>query len=197
MEALNILTAKYNVAFNLSEFHIAIDLFSGSDNYYLHNIAGCVKSGRNYDPEERYKGTHYFHSKKSDFRLVTYDKRNQLLQKKKHTLSQKSLAELRNCNIVRIESRFNNTRLNVVDSLQSLATTCFSSFIFPERIKFLRPNQGKLAKHGIGEKHYRGLGLKQIRKILNRNHIKTNFFYYMEEHPCLTNLVKDAVEEYR
>jgi len=194
---LNCLVREYNVAFNVAEFHVAVDLISGVRDYYLHALAGCTKSGRNYDPDKipKFPGTYYFHAKGSAFLLILYDKKKQLIDENK-LLSIGSRKELKELNVVRLESRFNNTAKHIIPSLEALATTCFS-FIYPRYIKFLEPDQKKLSNRGIKPQEYRNMGLKALRQLLRDKGIKNNFFYYLKENEYLANIMKDVLAKYR
>ena len=194
ISVLNQITEAYNLSFNLAEYHMAIDLFSKKN--YLKSLVSYMKSGRNYDPEEhpKYPGTHYFQSPISYFYLIAYDKKKQLLDKKhRKRLSQKSIKELNNCNVARIEARFH--REPEIKSLEDLATHCFQDLI-PNRIEFLIPDHDKLAKKGIKRHQNRNKGLDHLRNLLEKMNV-TNFWYYTQPNSQLTNLVEDALRQYR
>ncbi len=191
IKVLNAIMEKYNIAFNLSQYHVAIDLFS--DKNHLVRLVSWMKSGRRYDPIEDTKlpGTYYFHSVISKFCLITYDKKKELLKKK--SLSERAKRELANCNVTRIEARFKNYE---IPSIEELATYCFAVLI-PRCIDFLTPDDIKLRKHGIKPSHYKGIGLKGLRKLLKNKGVEHNLFYYTKENAHLSTIVKAALKEYK
>ena len=192
IRVLNAITVRYNIPFNLSQYHVAIDLFS-KDNY-LDRLVAWIKSGRKYDPEEHpdYHGTYYFHSERSQFYLVAYDKRKQSLEKGE--FSENARRELDNCNVTRIEARFNDA--SEIPSLQELATHCFEDLI-PRRIEFLMPDDIKLRRHGIRPSHYQDIGLKGLRGLLEAKGVEHNLPYYTKENIQLSTIVKAALQKYR
>ena len=109
----NDIVKEYNIAFNLAEFHVAIDLYSDLKHNYLKYLKGLTKSGRVYDPDEnpKYPGTYYFQSNenpKYPLRLIMYDKKKEILDKKKR-ISDESQKELLNVNVTRTEAKVYNT----------------------------------------------------------------------------------------
>jgi hypothetical protein len=190
IRAINDISKIYNMPFNLSQYHVAIDLFS-KDNH-LDHLVKWIKSNRHYDPDENPKqpGTYHFHKGGQGFNLVAYNKKQELHEKKKLTTESKQ--KLNNCNVTRIESRFYNA--SEIPSLMDLAIHNFIDLI-PSRIKFLIPDDTKLRKHGI--KHYMDTGIKGLRKQLKRKKVRYNLFYYMKENTHLTNIIKEALNKYR
>ena len=184
VNVVNCIVPKYNIAFNLSEFHVAIDLFSDLNNNYIHDLAGCCKSSRIYDPDEdsKFPGTYYFQSRinpKYPLRLIMYDKKKEILDKGKR-ISNKSLKELLNVNVTRTEAKVYNTVMGMVSSMEALAKYCFVD-LYPKHIQFLEPDESKLIKHGIEPIDYEGLRLKELRQFLREEGIKNNFFYYTKD----------------
>ena len=200
VNVVNCIVPKYNIAFNLSEFHVAIDLFSDLNNNYIHDLAGCCKSSRIYDPDEdsKFPGTYYFQSRinpKYPLRLIMYDKKKEILDKGKR-ISNKSLKELLNVNVTRTEAKVYNTVMGMVSSMEALAKYCFVD-LYPKHIQFLEPDESKLIKHGIEPIDYEGLRLKELRQFLRQEGIKNNFFYYTKDNSQLANVVKEALNGYR
>jgi hypothetical protein len=195
IEVMNIITDKYNPPFNLSGYHVAIDLFSDVDHNHIDDMVKWMKSGRHYDPEmdPKYPGTYWFHTETSKFGLCVYDKKQQLLSENKE-LSKKSIRELMNCNVTRIESRFFNAI--EITTLPELAVHCFIDLI-PTRVEFLMPDDTKLIKHGLKPHQYQNIGLKELKKKLKKKGVESNLFYYTKENIHLTNMVRKALEQYR
>lgn len=198
VELHNCLGSAHGIGFNLAEFHVAVDLFSDVGDDYFEYIVGHTQAGRIIDPEPHPEipRLYHFHSKRSDFRLTAYDKAKQLLEKKRCLLSVESIEQLEKENVVRLESRFNNTRMGIVPSLEDLATSDFS-FIYPQHIKFLKPRKSRIRKVGLGPRDYRGLSLAELRDLLVQNGVKHNFQYYLKHDRELGKLVKKALKEYR
>ena len=192
IDVMNTLTDKYNIPFNLSGYHVAIDLFSDADHNHIDDMVKWMKSGRHYDPKESYSGTYYLHLEVSEFGLCVYNKKQQLLKNKE--LSDGSIKALENCNVTRIESRFFNAV--EITTLLELAVHCFIDLI-PTHVKFLMPDNTKLIKHGLKPHQYQNIGLKALRKQLKRKGVKYNLFYYTKENTHLTNMVREALEQYR
>lgn len=197
IRVLNYISERHNVAFNLSQYHVAIDIFS--ERNYLDRLVAWMKSGRHWDPEgnPNYPGTYYFHAQTSIFGLIAYDKKKQVFQKydlNKEYLSRESKRELRDCNITRIEARFRET--SSISSLAQLATHNFKNLI-PRHIDFLLPDKAKLIRQGIAPRHYKGIGLKELRKLLKKKGVKHNFFYYTKRDQNLIDMVVKAVIKFR
>ena len=194
----NLLTLEYNVKFSISEFHVAVDLYFKSKKSPIDRVVGLIKSGRKIGmvPSVTYPHTYYSHSFTSKYFTSAYDKNLQLRNEKAFDLSTKSLMELNKFQVVRLEPRFNNTALRVVTSLEGLATKDFS-FIYPQYIKFLRPDRDKLAKHGIQPKDYRGKSLVELRNLLMRRGIVNNFNYYLKDYKRLSKPICAALKDYR
>jgi hypothetical protein len=196
----NDIVKEYNIAFNLAEFHVAIDLYSDLKHNYLNDLKGLTKSGRIYDPDEdpKFPGTYYFQSRenpKYPLRLIMYDKKKEILDKKKR-ISNKNLEELLNVNVTRAEAKVYNTVMGMVSSIEALAKYCFID-LYPKHIQFLEPDETKLIKHGIDPTNYEGLRLKELRQFLTEEGIKNNFFYYTKDNSQLANIIKEALNEYR
>ena len=199
---VNEVVKEYNIAFNLAEFHVAIDLFSGSDDNYLEALKGVTKCNRKYDPEEdpENPGTFYYQSndnKKYPSRLVIYDKKKDLLdENKKRIISNKSLNELKHISIIRIELRVYNTVMGIVPSLESLANYCFDG-LFMTRVEFFEPDLLMLEKRGFYPGTCKDMRLKKLKQYLKEEGIVNNFFYYTKINENLTNLVVGALKKYR
>ena len=194
----NLLIDKYNVLFGISEFHVAIDLYFKAKKNPIGQLVKLIKSGRKIGmkPSERYPHTHYSHSEASSYFTSVYDKTHQLKKEKAFVLSAESLRQLDKSQVVRLEPRFNNTALKVVSSLESLATKDFS-FIYPQYIKFLRPDRHKLTKHGIQPKDYRGKSLVELRNMLRKEGVVNNFTYYLKDNKRLSKPIRAALRDYR
>jgi hypothetical protein len=194
----NLLTEKYNVLFGVAEFHVAVDLYFKSMNNPIGKLIGLIKSGRKIGmkPSEKYPHTYYSHSVTSRFFLSAYDKTYQLKKEKAFELSAESLMELGKFQVIRLEPRFNNTALRVVTSLEELAMKDFT-FIYPQYIKFLRPDRHKLAKHGIQPKDYRGKSLIQLRNTLRKKGVVNNFTYYLIDNKRLSKPIHVALKDFR
>ena len=199
---VNEVVKEYNIAFNLAEFHVAIDLFSGPDDNYLEALKGVTKSNRIYDPDEDpdKPGTYYYQSndnKKYPFRLLTYDKKKDLLDKNKNRIiSEISLNELIEVCIIRIEFRVYNTVMGIVPSLESLADYCFDG-LFETRVQFFEPDLLKLEKQGLDPDTCKNMRLKELKQYLKENGIVNNFFYYTKKDENLINLVEQALKYFR
>jgi len=196
----NDIVKEYNIAFNLAEFHVAIDLYSDLEHNYLKDLKGLTKSGRIYDPDEnsKYPGTYYFQSRKNPkypLRLVMYDKKKEILDKGKRT-SVESQKELLKVNVVRVEARVYNTVMGMVSSIEALAKYCFID-LYPKHIQFLEPDSSKLNKHGFDSEDYGGMRLTQLRQLLKRNGIVNNFFYYTKDITDLSSMFKEVLKQYK
>jgi hypothetical protein len=196
----NDIIKEYNMALNLAQFPVAIGLYSDLKHNYIKDLKGLTKSGRIYDPDEdpKYPGTYYFHSNKNikyPLRFVMYDKKKEILDKKKR-ISNKSLNELLNINVTRAEAKVYNTVMGMVSSTEALAKYCFVD-LYPKHIQFLEPDETKLIKHGIDPIDYEGLRLKELRQLLREEGIRNNFFYYTKDNSQLSNIVKEALKEYK
>jgi len=192
VDVVNCITQEHNMAFNLSQYHVAVDLFS--KQHHLDRLVSWTKSGRQYDPEKdsKYPGTYYFHSDASVFQLIAYDKKKELIDKKK--LTRQGKQALKNRNVGRFESRFYHA--SEISTLEQLAIHCFID-LYPRHLKFLEPDDLKLSKHGIKPRSYRGLGLKGLRTLLKQHGTDSNFFSYTRDNPELSGMVKRALMKFR
>ena len=93
----NLLTAKYNILFSISEFHVAVDLYFKGKKNPIARLVNLIKSGRKIGmkPSEKYPHTYYSHSVTSRFFLSAYDKTYQLKKEKAFELSAESLMATR------------------------------------------------------------------------------------------------------
>lgn len=196
---LNRLISSYNVEFNLAEFHVAINIFSDVDDDYFDLIVNRTKSNRKIDPQEHpdYPRTFNYHSITTESRLKAYDKKFQLLKEKIEYLSKRSIKKLKGLNVVRLEVRFNNTKLGIIPFIQDLAVADFS-FIYPQHIKFLRPHKSRLRNVGLEPVDYRALSLIELRRLLEDQYrVKHNFYYYLRENKTLARPVRRALKKFR
>ena len=194
----NLFTDEYNVGFAVSEFHVAVDLYFKGKKNPIKRLAGLIKSGRKIGmkPSERYPHTYYSHSERSIYFMSAYDKTHQLKAEKAFQLSGKSLKDLDRYQVARLESRFNNTALGLVPSLEKLATKDFS-YIYPQYLKILRPDRDKLAKHDIHPLDYKGKYLVDLRNMLKEEGIVNNFTYYLKDYKRLSQPIRAALNDYR
>jgi hypothetical protein len=196
VRVLNELIGEYGVNFLVSQFHVAVDLFSERDRQTIFRLAGRSKSRRTIDPQQRFPRTFYFQSLWAPFREVLYDKRHQLLTKKRRELSPPALRAIRQHEISRFESRVNNTALQFVRSLPGLATKDFS-FLVPPHLAFLKPHKERLARLSLAPKDYRDWSLIELREELESRGITNNFFYYTEPDERLSGPVLRALGRFR
>ena len=91
---------------------------------------------------QKYPDTYFFHSPKSMFCLVVYNKKLQLLREKADELSLGALADLRECFVTRVESRFRLPHFVCGGTLDGLAVRDFS-FIYPAHLRFLEPDRSE------------------------------------------------------
>lgn len=189
VRVLNYFIEKYNCSFNLSQYHVAIDLFSEENN--LKSVVSWMKSGRKYDPPEhpKYPGTHYFHSTVSHFNLIAYDKKKEVISKE--NISNKALKKLNSCNVMRVECRFKYSL--EIYALPDLGRYCFDN-LMSNRFNFLMPDADKLQKQGIDSAD---VGLKGLRRLLKDKGVKHNLFYYTRENTALTHQVLYALKQFR
>jgi len=192
----NILVENYHVRLVPSMVHVAVDLyFECRADPYLH-VLGSIKSGRKIAPWKHpdYPNTYFFQLANAPFCLTVYDKRVQLLDRKREELSAESLTELDELYVTRIESRFRNSY--PIAALGGLATLDFS-WIYPRHVKFLKADREKLGNRGIKAREYRGLSLTELRQLLRGKGISNNFTYYLREIESLAEPVKAALAGYR
>ena len=105
----NVLVGLFNVAFRVSFLHVAVDLYFDAcgvggaswcvavgdangltdENDPFERVAGFIMSGRKVERKtsQKYPDTYFFHSPKSMFCLVVYNKKLQLLREKDDELS--------------------------------------------------------------------------------------------------------------
>jgi hypothetical protein len=190
------LVENYNIRLAVSMVHVAVDLYfrCGSDPFL--QVLGSIKSGRKITPWKHpdYPNTYLFQLANAPFCLVVYDKRKQLLDRKREELSAESLAELDELYVARIESRFRNPY--PIAALGDLATSNFS-WIYPRHVKFLKADREKLGNRGIKAREFRGLSLTALRELLRGKGIKNNFPYYLREIDSLAEPVRAALAGYR
>ncbi|BBO77781.1 hypothetical protein DSCW_51980 [Desulfosarcina widdelii] len=194
----NLFTDKYNVGFAVSEFHVAVDLYFKGKKNPIKQLAGLIKSGRKIGmkPSARYPHTYYSHSEASIYFMSAYDKTHQLKAEKAFQLSGKSLKDLDRYQVARLESRFNNTALGLVPSVEELASKDFS-YIYPQYLKILRPDRDKLARRGFHPKEYKGKDLVDLRSMLREEGIVNNFIYYLKDYKRLSRPIRTALKVYR
>ena len=197
VELFNDLTREYNIEFQVSRFHLALDIFNPLPGYYFHALASCVKSGRKIHPQQDHPTTYRWHSRDSLFCLESYDKRAQLLATHKE-LSPRSQRTLHTSHITRFELKFNHLFLGSdMPSLLALATMDFSS-VYPCCLQFLQPDPVFLKGFGAAAKRYQDLSLVKLRRLLSRKHdLTSNFFYYLQDNPRLSAPVVKALRAYR
>ena len=146
----------------------------------------------NVRPSQKYPDTYFFHSPKSMFCLVVYNKKLQLLREKVDELSAEALADLRECFVTRLESRFRLPHFLCGGTLDGLAVRDFS-FIYPAHLRFLEPDRRKLRKLGLRARDYRDLCLSDVRDLLAAEGVATNFPYYLREIESLAKPVRAAL----
>ena len=192
----NILVENYHVSLAVSMVHVAVDLFFRSSADPFLQVLGSIKSGRKITPRQHpnYPNTYLFQLANAPFCLVVYDKRTQLLDRKREELSAESLAELDELYVARIESRFRNPY--PIAALGDLATLDFS-WIYPRHVKFLKADREKLGNRGVKAREFRGLSLTELRKLLRGKGISNNFTYYLREIESLAKPVKAALADHR
>jgi len=193
---LNDLTREYNIGFEISRFHLALDLFSPLAQYYFHLLSGCVKSGRKISPQQTHPTTYRWHSRDSLFCLESYDKREQLLATDKE-LSPPAQRALKTSHVTRFELKFNHLFLaGDMPTLPALATLDFRS-LYPRCLQFLQPDSVWLKGLGPSANKYRDLSLVRLRDVLARRHaVTSNFFYHLQDNPNLSEPVVKALRSY-
>jgi hypothetical protein len=199
VSVLNELIEKYGVNFSVSQFHVAVDLFSERDRQTIYRLAGRSKSRRTINPKELFPRTFYFQSQRAPFRQILYDKRRALLKKRKkegHELSSQAIRAIKQHEISRFESRVNNTSLRWVPSLPTLANMDFR-FLVPQHLAFLKPQEERVVQHGLSPKVFRNWSLIELRRKLKAKGITNNFFYYTEPDERLGGPVLRALGRFR
>lgn len=195
----NIFVENYHVAFRVSNFHLAVDLYfdaNGKDPF--EHIVGSIMSGRKVEPwtNPKYPDTYFFHHLNSMFCLVVYNKKLQLLREKVDELSPEAKAELDECYVTRIEFRCRNPHLICSLPVRDLATHNFSSF-YPTHLKFLRPDLRKVGNLGLDPSDFKGASLSETKEIMQENRVANNFNYFLRELKSLAEPVKRALGKFR
>ncbi|SHK89335.1 hypothetical protein SAMN02745216_04262 [Desulfatibacillum alkenivorans DSM 16219] len=197
--ALNVLTAKLNCGWELSEFHVATDLYS-ADNY-LKPLAESVVSRKSRGPRLIGDGTYHFHSSNSDVMLKAYDKSRQLLKEKRDTLCPATVEALKKTNITRFEIQLSTTGRGKENpdfpyDLPGLATHDFS-FLVPEYFGFVEPDAVLLRRRGIMEDEYCYPSLSGFKEFLKQRSIKGHYTRFIRHSKGLNTPITEALRAYR
>jgi hypothetical protein len=191
---------KHNVQFRPSEVHIATDLI-GLKNSGLHDLATrSIKAGKKGAPTQIRNGNLYFGGRKTTRKterppvlpviVVVYDKARELWEVKKIRVPN---------DITRIEVRLKITRLgNFATTLEELADHDWS-FIYPKYFSLLAPTY--MLKRKLRHKPKQLLlPTWLLKKSMRKDYgaWPSNFYRdLLKEHPQLSNLVRQALADYR
>jgi hypothetical protein len=176
----------------LSQIHLALDIISATEIDHYEEVIRSIKPGKKpkADLEKEYKTGIYFGSSKSSNYLHVYDKAQQMWD----------VYGLRiEGDVVRIELRLRIPQLNNFIQYTGDLAVCDWSFVYPKYYSFHQPTnrlKRKLKLHGIDWSR----PIWELRDIMEeRFGITPSNFYrdYLMDHPSFSDLVRDALSNYR
>jgi len=192
IDVLNYFIETYNVSFKVYRYDIAVDLVTHRNSKLYRYIRNHIQSGKNHKPKYDIQYHRYiWHTDKSRFQLVCYDKKEHMLIKHYNDMSNKAQRFLSNNDVYRLEFRFKKDTLCLNKALLDNDTS-FTFDLYPSYIRILDGNIKPLNKKGITCND----SINRIKQQLRKQGVQSNHHRYFTSNDYLTKQICEALKSF-